>query len=425
VDAVRAGLTYRSGVESISGEFAAPRRAVGYDALLVLGAAAVQVVGTVFASHHQPNSDPLDAFGYLLLAAGPASLILRRRWPVAVLAATFAATFGYLLLGYPGGPIWLSLIIAFVTVVLRGQRIVAYTSLALGFLLSVWLDPLVRGNPGPAVAQALGIAAWLLALAAGGEVLRYRRALRAAAVRQAIEVRHSEEEAARRRASDERLDIARELHDVLAHSISMINVQAGVALELMDERPEQARTSLATIKQASKDALVEVQAVLGALREAGEAATTTPAPSVADLGRLLSGARSAGLQVNVRVDGETYPLPVGTDLAAYRILQESLTNVVRHARASTVDVTVSYRPRELSVEVVDDGRPPANDGRPPANDRQPPSARGRRNGARPGGSGIAGMRERAVALGGELEAGRHPAGGFRVVARLPLERGDA
>ena len=388
---------------------------VASDVLLVLGVAVVQVVGTVFASHHQHETDPLDPIGYVLLAAGPAGLILRRRWPVLALAVTYAATFGYLLLDYPAGPIWLALIIAFVTVVARGRRLAAYSSLAIGFAFSVALDPLVRHRPGPGIVQALGVAAWLLALAAGGEILRYRSALRAAARQQEIETRHSELEAARRRASDERLDIARELHDVLAHSISMINVQAGVALELIDEQPERARTSLATIKQASKDALVEVQAVLGALRQAGETAATTPAPSIADLDRLLSGARSAGLQVRARVEGETRALPVGTDLAAFRILQESLTNVVRHAGATTVTVTLTYRPDELAVEVVDDGRAvPAN------------GARASTNGSN-GGSGIAGMRERAVALGGEVDAGRRLDGGFQVVARLPLppERGDA
>ncbi len=396
------GLAYRAGVESIAPESAVRRPWVGYDVLLVLAAAGVQVVGTILASHHQTGADPLDALGYLLLAAGPASLIFRRRWPLAVFAATFAATFGYLLLGYPGGPIWVSLIVAFLTLVIDGTRVVAYVSLAAGYAISLFADPVVRDKPGPGIAQALGVLAWLLALAAGGEVVRYRRALRAAARQQEIETRHSELEAARRRASDERLDIARELHDVLAHSISMINVQAGVALELMDERPEQARTSLATIKQASKDALVEVQSVLGALRQAGETAATTPAPSVVDFDRLLSGARSAGLQVDARVEGETHPLPVGTDLAAYRILQESLTNVVRHAGATTVTVRLAYGPRELTVEVVDNGQAPAG------------------NGSRNGGSGIAGMRERATALGGELEAGRRLGDGFRVLARLPL-----
>ncbi len=211
--------------------------------------------------------------------------------------------------------------------------------------------------------------------------------------------------AAGRRASEERLDIARELHDVLAHSISMINVQAGVALELMEQRPEQARTALTTIKQASRDALVEVQAVLGALRQAGEPAATAPTPGMANLDRLVSGARAAGLRVEVHVDGEPRPVPVGTDLAAYRILQESLTNVVRHAGATAVTVTVGYRLRELTLEVADDGRTEAN-------------------GHGPGsGSGIAGMRERAEALGGELDTGRRLGYGFRVLARLPLPDG--
>ena len=407
-------LAYRAVVESIEPQAAGRRARVAYDVLLVLGVAVVQVVGTIFASHHQHEADPLDAIGYLLLAAGPAGLILLRRWPVLALVVTFAATFGYLLLDYPAGPIWLALIIAFVTVVALGRRVEAYTLLAAGFAFSIAIDPLVRHRPGPGFAQALGVAAWLLALAAGGEILRYRRALRAAARRQEIETRHSELEAARRRASDERLDIARELHDVLAHSISMINVQAGVALELIDDQPERARTSLATIKQASKDALVEVQAVLGALRQAGETAATAPAPSIGDLDRLLSGARSAGLQVRARVEGETRALPVGTDLAAFRILQESLTNVVRHSGAKTVTVTLTYRPEALAVEVVDDGRAQSANG-------------ARSTNGSGGGSGIAGMRERATALGGELDAGRRLDGGFRVVARLPLpsERGDA
>ena len=374
------------------------------DVLIALAAGAVQVAGTVLAARHQPEADPLDAAAYALLLAGPACLLLRRRWPVPVLAAVFAATFGYSWPDYPGGPIWISLIVAFFTVVASGRRVAAYASLAAGYVWGVWLEPVAKDKPGPGLAQALALAAWLLALAAASEVIRYRRQLRDAANRQAVEARRGELEATRRRASEERLDIARELHDVLAHGISMINVQAGVALELMDEQPEQARTALATIKQASKDALVEVQAVLGALRQSGEAAATAPTPSIANLDRLLAGARSAGLQVQAEVVGEPRVLPVGIDLAAYRILQESLTNVVRHAGASAVSVAVSYGAHELTVEVLDDGRSGSSNGN---------------------GSGIAGMRERAVALGGELDAGRRLAGGFRVRARLPLPGGVA
>ncbi|HEY7050018.1 MAG TPA: sensor histidine kinase [Jatrophihabitantaceae bacterium] len=377
------------------------------DLLLALAAALISVVGATFAARHQHADRSLDVWGYLLLLAGPAFLIVRRRWPVAVLAGVFAATFGYIWLGYPQGPVWLPLIVAFGGVVLMGKRLAAYTALVAGFVATTWLSSLFRADEkGPSLIGALGIGAWLLTLAAITELIRYRGELRRAARREEVEAQRTREESARRRASEERLDIARELHDVLAHSISMINVQAGVALELIDERPEQARASLATIKQASKDALVEVQAVLGALRQAGEHAATAPAPSIADLDRLVSGARAAGLEVHVHTDGSPHGLPAGTDLAAYRILQESLTNVVRHAGATAVTVTVHYATDQLTVEVADNGHGPARAAKPAGPDG--------------GGNGIAGMRERAEALGGELSAGRLFTGGFRVRARLPI-----
>ncbi len=388
-----AGVSYRAGVRW-------SRRARS-DALLAAGVAVVSVVGTALAARHQHADRDLDAGGYLLLLAAAACLAGRQRWPVPVLAGTFAATFGYLWLGYPGGPLWLPLILAFGSAIVLGRRVAAYSLLVAGFVAATWVDSALRGKPGPSIATALGLAAWLLVLAAVSELIRYRGDLRRAARRQEAEARRTELESARRRASEERLDIARELHDVLAHSISVINVQAGVALELIDERPEQARASLATIKQASKDALVEVQAVLGALRQSGEHAATAPAPSIADLDRLVSGARAAGLDVRLRLSGDARPLPARTDLAAYRILQESLTNVVRHANATTVQVSVGYGARELTLEVADDGS-----GRGAAGDS---------------GSGIAGMRERAAALGGELSTSRSFAGGFRVRARLPLD----
>jgi signal transduction histidine kinase len=397
-------VAYRAGVMSTRWRSARQWVRAHRDLLLALGVAVVSVAGTTLAARHQHPDRDLDALGYVLLLAGAASLLGRRRWPRAALAATFAATFAYLWLGYPGGPLWLPLIIAFATAVVRGHRVAAYTALVLGFVGATWVDSAIRRDAGPSIGSVLGIAAWLLTLAAISELIRYRGELRRAARQQALEARRTELESARRRASEERLDIARELHDVLAHSISMINVQAGVALELIDERPEQVRASLATIKQASKDALVEVQAVLGALRQAGERVATAPAPSIADLDRLVSGARAAGLAVHVRTEGEPRALPTGTDLAAYRILQESLTNVVRHADAATVTVTVGYLVDQLTLEVADDGRP---------------------SGVAPvgGGSGIAGMRERAEALGGELHADRMFMGGFRVRARLPLRDG--
>ncbi|MDQ3947486.1 MAG: sensor histidine kinase, partial [Actinomycetota bacterium] len=218
----------------------------------------------------------------------------------------------------------------------------------------------------------------------------------------AAEAEHARAEQVRRRASEERLQIARELHDVLAHNISLINVQAGVALHLIDERPEQARTALAAIKEASGEALREVRSVLGMLRQVDEAAPRDPAPSLARIDSLVSRAEAAGLAVRVQAEGEPRPLPAGLDLAAFRIVQEALTNVARHAGATSATVRVGYGPDALTVEVDDDGRGVGS-----------PSTVGT-------GSGIAGMRERAAALGGQFQAGPRPGGGFRVQARFPL-----
>jgi signal transduction histidine kinase len=246
--------------------------------------------------------------------------------------------------------------------------------------------------------MAAGLAAWLGLLAAAAEIVRVRRERAAEAVRN-----RKEEE--RRRATEERLRIARELHDVLGHNISLINVQAGVALHLMDERPEQARTALAAIKEASAETLREMRAVLGVLRQADEEAPRSPAPSVARLDDLLSRAGVAGIQVSTEVRGEPRALPHGVDLAAFRIVQEALTNVTKHAGPAAATVRLTYADRDLVIQVDDDGRGP--------------------NGEldRADSSGIRGMRERAEALGGELAAGPRPEGGFRVRARLPLEDG--
>jgi signal transduction histidine kinase len=209
-------------------------------------------------------------------------------------------------------------------------------------------------------------------------------------------------EEARRRAGEERMRIARELHDVLAHNISLINVQAGVALHLMDEQPGQSRSALQAIKQASNDALGELRSVLDVLRQGDEAPPRSPASGLAHLDSLVSRAGATGLEVRTRVEGTPRPLPAGTDLAAYRIIQESLTNVTRHAGPATATVLVRYGHDDLTVQVDDDGRGPSST-----------------NG--PGGAGIRGMRERVAALGGELDAGPRPGGGFRVLAHLPVD----
>src|SRR6266542_1945453 len=246
----------------------------------------------------------------------------------------------------------------------------------------------------------------LALLALGPLALAWRRRLPVAVLGvylAATEVMRTREEEARRRASDERLRIARELHDVVAHNISLINVQASTALHLIDERPEQARTALAAIKQASKEALGELRSVLDILRQSDEEPPRAPAPGLARLDELVSKVKAAGLEVRTTTEGDSRPLPAPVDLTAFRIVQEALTNVHRHAGRASATVRVSYRDRDLVVQVDDDGRGASS------------------NGTAGGGNGIPGMRERVAALGGELEAGPRAGGGFRVLARLPLD----
>ncbi len=363
------------------------------DVALAALAAVVQIGGTTLTARHHAPVRTLDVYGYLLLAAGPAALLARRSQPVPVLMLAFATTLGYVLLGYPGGPIWMTLIVAFGTALMTGHRITAYGSLLAGYLGFLWLPVLTAAEPPPSAWAALGLAAWFLVLLAGAELIRNRRAFARARY-----------EAARRQASEERLGIARDLHDVVAHSLSLINVQAGVALELMDQRPEQVRTALSAIKHASREALVDVQSVLDSLRRPGEEVPRGPAPSLRDVGELMRRAEATGLAVDMRAT--PMALPRGVDAAGYRIVQEALTNVVRHADASSVSVRIGEEQGDLVIEVEDDGA-----GRPGTSG----------GGARSGGSGIRGMTERAAALGGQLTAGRRAGRGFRVLARLPLE----
>lgn len=369
--------------------------------------ALVQVVGTTAASHNETGRIALDHFGYALLIAGPVLLLWRNRAPVTVAAAVSAVTLVYLAAGYPYGPVFLSLIAACFTAVAAGHRravlIIAAVLYTVYLLLTTWLYRLLppAGDTGASWAQLSGAAAWLLAVLAVAELWRLRR-------EQFVRDRRERAEAERRRADEERLRIARELHDVLAHSISVINVQAGVALALMDERPEQARQALTTIKAASKEALGEVRQVLGTLRGPGEA-PRSPAPGLDRLPELLEQAAGAGLAVEVSREGRSTALPPGVDLAGFRIVQEALTNIIRHSGARSARLRITRRPDEIELRVDDDG---------PATTADPPGDTG-------GGNGLLGMRERAAALGGTVEAGPRAEGGFRVLARLPIGPGAA
>ncbi|HWC42034.1 MAG TPA: sensor histidine kinase [Actinomycetota bacterium] len=374
------------------------------DLAVVVLVGVVQLALTSLAAHRQPERQALDLVAYLLLAVGPVALFWRWRSPALVLGVVMAASVLYFALGYPYGPAWLALIVAIWTAVTGGARraawVTAFVGLAAYFVLAAVFD---RGAPVASVPAVLAHLGWLLVVLAAAEVATASRQRRQAAER-------TRAEEARRRAGEERMRIARELHDVLAHNISLINVQAGVALHLMDEQPGQSRSALVAIKQASNDALGELRSVLDVLRQGDEAPPRTPASGLAHLERLVAGAEATGLQVRTRVEGTPRPLPAGTDLAAYRIVQESLTNVTRHAGPASATVLVAYGGKDLTVQVDDDGRGP--------------SAAGETGTAKGNGNGIRGMRERVAALGGELTTGPRPGGGFRVRARLPLDTAE-
>jgi signal transduction histidine kinase len=321
--------------------------------LLPLGVGLIQLVGTYLGSHPQTDRVELDALGLLLLGLGPASLVLRRRYPAAVLWFVLTTTLGYLLLDYPRGPIFLSLIVAFVTSVITGHRLAAITSLVIGYASFLWLPSLVNTEPAPDWAQALGLGAWLLVLFTVAEIARSRR-------ERAVELARTRAEEEKRRASEERLRIARELHDVLAHNISLINVQAGVALHVTEDLPEPARNALTAIKQASVEALGEMQSVLEILRQGHESPPRTPTSGLARLDELVAKTEAAGLRVTTRVEGTPRSLPSGVDLAAFRIVQEALTNVTRHAGRASAEITIIYLEGDVILQIDDDGRGPSS-----------------------------------------------------------------
>jgi signal transduction histidine kinase len=356
------------------------------------------MVGSNFAARAQEGERALlDPYGRALLLLGSVLLLWRQRYPVFVAFGTAATALVYLGAGYPYGPVFLTVAVGCFGAVVAGHRRAAWTAVGLLWaghvLIAHWLYPWLPPAGDEAVPWGTETitAAWIVAVVALAELARARR-------QQWARERAERAQAARRRADEERLRIARELHDVLAHSISVINVQAGVGLALLDSDPEQARTALSTIKAASKEALGEVRQVLDTLRTPGDA-PRAPAPGLDRLPELVEQAAGAGL--TVEVGGEPPPLPPGADLAAFRIVQEALTNVVRHSGSRRARVWLERDSGALRLRIDDDG--PAT-------------------GAEAGGSGngLAGMRERAAALGGTIEAGPRADGGFRVLAVLPL-----
>jgi signal transduction histidine kinase len=351
---------------------------------------------------------PLDGPAYLLIGLGSLALVARRRWPLAVLAVTAAVSIAYSARTYPEGGTGFALFAALYTVAtLERRRWLVAAATVITVALAVWSE--VRFYGGTMLdGEPLYVALAVLAAVSLGEAVRNRRAYVAELRDRAERAERTREEEARRRVDEERMRIARELHDVVSHTIGVISVQAGVAAHLLRRRPDKAADSLAAIRQASDEALGELHAMLGVLRAGDDGrAPLAPVPGLADLDALVAQAAGAGVEVRVAVEGEPRRLPPAVDLACYRVVQESLTNVVRHAGARHAQVTVTHHDGGVRVEVVDDGH---GDG----------SAAASSNGHGGSGQGIVGMRERARALGGTLEAGPRPEGGFRVHASLPV-----
>jgi signal transduction histidine kinase len=339
------------------------------------------------ASRWQPGAAPMTPVAAAWLAATTLTLLVVHRFPLTLFLATTASAFGYYSSGLPGGPIIVVPTIAlFLLTRQRGPLTAGITGAAA--LAVLYLVHIVTSGSFTLAVGAGFLVVWLVAVIGVGTAVRYQLDALAARREQADEHRH-------RVAEQERLRIAREVHDVVAHSLAMINVQAGVAAHVADRRPEQAKEALLNIKAASASALKDLRATLAVLRSGEDKA---PAPSLAQAAELLEHARDAGLTVDVH--GEAGDLPAPVDAAAYRILQESLTNVVRHAdQPKHVDVRFERRSGSFTLRVRDDGRGTA----------QPAP-----------GHGLRGMGERAAALGGRCTAGPVE-GGFEVCVELPIE----
>jgi len=394
----------------------------------VLPVAFLQIVGTVVASRFATvpvgtgavGAPPWarHAFGgavepvllgplaIALLVAGVVVLPWRWRWPRAVLVVTLATTIGYALFVSPRGPFVAALTMAMANAWLRGHR--GWVAGAAGLAVVVLPTADVELGRSSVLDLSAGLLciAWVTVTIAVSELARVR-------LERVAERRRQRAEADRRRATDERVRIARELHDSVAHSMSLINLQAGVALHLGGDLPDQTRDSLANIRDSSREALVELRTILGVLRSVdgtadGAGAERTPTAGLDRVADLVARARAAGVDVRLAIDGDPATVHGVTDRNAFRIVQESVTNVMKHAPGHRATVTVSIGPDVVDLQVEDH---PVRSDPTHAPSTEPLGSTG---------NGITGMRERANAVDGTLTAGPTTDGGWRVAARLPL-----
>ena len=367
------------------------------DAALALALAAVFFLATGVHYDDRP-------VGVALILLQTLPLALRRWRPVWVLAVVVAATLATMATEIPGrsdGGVGIILLVALYSVAAHcPRRQAAWAGIAAGAVLA-W--PLWTATGGIAPLQVrVAVAVVSLVFPAVGWVCgAYMSELRGRAARS----RREQELETGRAVAEEQARVGRELHDVIAHTLSVIVIQAGAADDVFDTSPDRARQALRSIGSAGRQALAELRRVLETVRpQAGEQEEWAPQPGLSGLGELLAQVRATGLNVTARVDGAPVDLPAGLDLSAYRIVQEALTNTLKHARADTAEVNVRYGPAELTLEVLDDGQPAA-----PAGQHGPARTRG-----------LIGIRERAALHGGTCDAGPRPGGGFGVRVSFPL-----
>lgn len=387
-------------LRAVSRQLAARRFA---DIALALFVTVIQVLSAMIPVPLEPASTPVSGVGYVLLVVSGVAVVARRRRPVAVFAVTGVASLIYFAFDFPDRMSYLGLFVALYTLAAYGdgQRSLRIAGAGIAVLSVGWLIAGADVEPVSAIGWVFfRIGASVIATMLG-ESARSRRVMAADAQERAELAERSREEEARARVDAERLRIAREVHDTVAHAIAIINVQAGVTAHVLDKRPEQARGALRTIEHTSSRALQEMRAILGVLRDGDE---REPFPGLDQIRELTGKAREAGLDIAVEQPEPVPALPSAVGSAAYRIVQESITNVIRHAGPTRVTVSLEPVVDALRIRVIDEGR------RTPA-----PGD----TGSAPG-RGIAGMRERCRLLGGELDAKPRPGGGFEVTASLPL-----
>lgn len=393
-----------------SARFVGERRGLLTDC--VIGIVVAVVVAIAISANLGGHRHP-DALAYLFALCLGALMLVRRPFPVLTMVATGAGLLAYYSAGYPPIGLAIPVVAALYSAAEAGKlrwavgTAVVLQAVATSYRLLVGQSPAYL--LGYELASTVALMAGAIAL---GYSMRARRLLhaqqRAQELRSALELEREGE----RRVEEERLRIARDIHDILAHAIAVISVQANLASDTIGDDPEAARAAVTAIRSASDDAAREMRSTLGLL--GGEAGSRSPTGSLRQLGALAAATRDSGLPVTIRIEGEPGRIPAVVDATAYRIVREALTNSLRHAGASHVDILVRHEPERLDIQVRDDGR-----GSSRATMMNNVTEREHTPGD--SGWGIAGMRQRAALLGGQVDTAAAPDGGFVVHASLPLD----